>query len=292
MRAIIVPGVTNSRSFGLSIPLPSGFVGERLDFGWAASKVSERDALAAAGLFDPAKAGAAGEPTTLGGRGSLRRIVLPSGPVLVRQYLHGGLFRSVTGSCFCDAGRPFRELALAAELRAAGIATPEPLAAAALGRWPAYRLFFVSREIEGKDLDAALRAESDPARRGALLASAGNAARKFHDAGFFHADFHPKNFLVGSRTGEIHVLDLDRGRRFSSLSRGQRAANLARLYRYGLRREALGEGLAWSGEDFLRLLRGYDVGGADALWEEIQAEISQASLLHRLGWAVEKRRNS
>lgn len=290
-RAIIVPAVTNTRSFDLDLPLPEGFVGERLERSWLAIDRSERAALLAGGLealVSGQEFASIGEATPFGGRGALRRILLPSGAALVRQYFHGGLLRAITGARFCDVRRPFRELALTAEVLSTGISTAQPLGAVAVGQWPAYQLFFVSREIQGQDLAVFLRDRHDESKRREALACAGRAIRRFHDRGFFHRDLHPKNLFLSEGGSEIFVLDLDGSSRLDSLSRSQRIANLARLYRYGLRGAALRGELAWTAQECLALLEAYEPGGGKPLWNQIQKVASRGGFLHRLGWAAEK----
>lgn len=288
LRGIIVPAVTNSRSFGLSLDLPEGFRGERLDAGWVASRTGERQALVDAGFFDPERIESIGEPTSMGGRGSLRRLSLPSGPVLLRPYLHGGLLRFVTGKRFFDRARPFRELCLAADFRASGLPAPEPIAAAAFGGSFGYRLYYLAREIPGVDLFAFLGSEKDSERRRRILHATGEALRGLHDVGWVHADLHPKNLLLEEGTQRIHFLDLDRSWRQVPLPYDARMRNLARLFRYGERRRALsGEG-GWKEEDFLALLHGYEKESPQKLAVEIAERFGRVSMLHKLGWLLEK----
>jgi len=68
--------------------------------------------------------------------------------MVIRQYLHGGLFRYFTRGFYLFGSRSFQELALTEEVRSCGIPTVEPIAAihrAIFGFL--YRAYLLSLEI-------------------------------------------------------------------------------------------------------------------------------------------------
>jgi Ser/Thr protein kinase RdoA (MazF antagonist) len=151
-----------------------------------------------------------------------------------------------------------------------------------------FRLFYVSREIAGEDLYALLSRDTPRDPREAVLRRAGALIRSLHDHGVLHADLHPRNLFVAEGTGDVFVLDLDRTVRGPVPSRAARLENLARFYRFGRRRENLGEGRGWSEADVRAILEGYAGGDPCELEGEMLASYERSSWVHRIGWLLEK----
>lgn len=171
------------------------------------------------------------------------RTIHPSIPLkggermVIRHYSHGGLLRFVTRDLYLFGSRSFQELALTEEIRSSGIGTVQPVGA--MHRCfltPFYRAYLMSLEIPGaKDMVHYLQnigpqpaGETLVAKR-KIIRSAGFLLRKFHQAGFFHADLQLKNLLVTD--GKVLLIDFDRSYRKPSLSTGERVKNLLRLDR-------------------------------------------------------------
>jgi 3-deoxy-D-manno-octulosonic acid kinase len=166
--------------------------------------------------------------TTLYLRG---RTIHPSIPLkdgvrmIFRHYSHGGLLRFITRDLYLFGSRSFQELALTEEIRSSGIGTVQPVGA--IHRCfltPFYRAYLLSLEIPGakdmvhylQDIGPQPAGETLMAKR-KIIRSAGLLLRKFHQAGFFHADLQLKNLLVTD--GKVLLIDLDRSYRKPSLSR-------------------------------------------------------------------------
>jgi tRNA A-37 threonylcarbamoyl transferase component Bud32 len=116
--------------------------------------------------------------------------------------------------------RARKEAELLAALEKAGIPCPR-LVAVARDKDGSYLL---TEEIpQVRTLDQAL-AEDGPAAR-PLLEALGPLARRLHDAGFEHQDFHAGNVLV--RGNALFVIDVHRARRSRSLSRDRRLEGVA-----------------------------------------------------------------
>jgi 3-deoxy-D-manno-octulosonic acid kinase len=171
------------------------------------------------------------------------RTIHPSIPLkggermVIRHYSHGGLLRFFTRDLYLFGSRSFQELALTEEIRSSGIGTVQPVGA--MHRCfltPFYRAYLMSLEIPGaKDMVHYLQnigpqpaGETLVAKR-KIIRSAGFLLRKFHQAGFFHADLQLKNLLVTD--GKVLLIDFDRSYRKPSLSTGERVKNLLRLDR-------------------------------------------------------------
>ena len=228
------------------------------------------------------------------------RMLHPSIPIrdgereVLRQYLHGGLFRNFNRSLYLFGSRSFRELALAEEIRSCGIPTVQPIAA--IHRfilWPLYQAYFLSLEIpHSKDLIQYFgEIGTRPSREKIVLKRkmirlAGLLLRKFHQSGFFHGDLQLKNILVAG--DQLSLIDFDRSYRKKILSINKRMKNLLRLNRsvekwkrFGLpinRTDRWRFFLAYAGEDatirkaMKRAIRTYSV----------------RHLFYRCGWAFEK----
>ncbi|MBI3725804.1 hypothetical protein HY251_17900 [bacterium] len=115
-----------------------------------------------------------------------------------------------------------------------GAPVVEPLSAITRRSGVGFRHALATREVQdGRDLERVLREARGDERR-ALIAAAGDAVRRLHDAGFDHADLNLKNVLVRAGPGGpalAVVLDLDRGRLREALTTSARRRNLVRLLR-------------------------------------------------------------
>jgi 3-deoxy-D-manno-octulosonic acid kinase len=246
--------------------LPSGFAWlERADC-IAALDADWRVSLEATGLLEPralqarlaeADRGPASGPR---GRAAIAIIGVPDRPerIAVRGLRRGGWLGSVFGARLPGPGRPFRELATTARLRAVGAPVPRPVFALAWRHGWAWNAAlgtgFVEHAIDAGTLLA--RGASRESVR-ATLCAAGHALRHFHDAGGSHPDLHVGNLLVRDRgdTPEVLVIDLDRARADAVPSPAQRMDQLMRLYRSLHKRSLLA---AVGGErGALRFLRAY-----------------------------------
>jgi len=210
-------------------------------------------------------------------------VVLAGRAAYAKRGLHGGLARRALGGLFWRDRRVLRALEAAGRLRAAGVATPDVLAAGCrmvFGSLWAYVL--VTEAIPGgASLQTLLAGQPLPRRRRRLARGAGRSVRALHDAGFVHADLNLANLVAadaGERmsaadASEVHVIDLDGGRFSGEVGLGARRRNLLRLLRsYEKwiapdspldRRDAFAFLRAYSGDDealFRRLL--HDLGGA------------------------------
>jgi hypothetical protein len=271
---------------------------ERFDFesselGLVALRRDAREMLDAVGFkLDSDGAAVASE---LGGRNALLALRWGADEFLLRRFTHGGLLRWLTGRRFLDPERPFVEALLSEQLAAAGISTPEVVAARAVragaGAW---KLDLVTRRVAGGvDLAAELERTDAGARRAHLLTAFGAWLRRLHDTGFLHADLHPKNVLVtvdhSSATAvELWVLDLDRSVLRRELGARERTGNLARLVRYvWRRRQRLGLRL----HDLARVLAAYEPRREvrREVWRAVSERTRSTLLLHRAGWWLESR---
>lgn len=279
--------------------LPAGYTVWRADRGVVAVDDEVADGLAALGVTatEPGDV----ETSTLHGRRPLCEYRLAERTVVVRRFHHGGLLRWATGARFRDPERPFRELVLSAELRAAGFHTPRVLGAAARSvGGGAFHLELWTERVEGAlDLAAVLeRARSGglpAAQRFAVTRALGRLVAELHAFGVAHADLQPRNVLVLEAELDapvLHVIDLDGSVRRDALTDEARRHNLRRLFRSVARRNARGRAFV-NRSDYARFLAGYASVLVDtdwqADWRAIQRTHARRSLAHRVGQVFERR---
>jgi len=214
--------------------------------------------------------------------------------MVLRQYFHGGLLRSITGSLFIFGSRSFQELALTEEIRSCGIPTIPSIGAIHHRIFtPVYRAYFLTLEIpHAKDLTQYFHEIGpQPSREHLLLKrktirSVGSLIRQFHKAGFFHGDLQLKNILVEG--DQILLIDFDRSYRKPTLPAQKMIKNLLRLNRSVEKWKRLG--LSITRTDRWRFFLAY--AGDDGKIREAMARTfrtySLRFLFYRLGWTVEK----
>lgn len=222
--------------------LPPAWRVERGSAGAFAAREEWATAFAAAGYSLTTQS--AVRESDLAGRGAMGELTLGAERFVVRRFQHGGLLRWMTGRRYRDPLRPFREALLGERLHAAGILTPEVVAAAARRASVAgFELELVTRRIEGGvDLGSvarrAARGDLDPVFARDCARAFGALVARLHAIGFWHADLTPRNVVVQGTGGEslaLWILDLDGSRFVAAMGRDERVANLARLWRHARR---------------------------------------------------------
>jgi 3-deoxy-D-manno-octulosonic acid kinase len=258
-------------------------------------RVDAREVLAGLGGYEVAVREVAAHPDDLpaagglGGRGALRRVESPQGPLLVREYRKGGLLRRLRGRRMRGRWRPLDELVLHRRLAALGVPVPDAVGCVIRKGPTGWRGFLLLHEVEGAvDLESVLHgvAAPDGADPRHVLREAGRVVRKLHDAGVPHPDLHPKNLLLAPG-GRVLVIDLDKARPSPGvLSEAQRIDNLARLGR-AIEKHRL-KGMSAGRKEALRFLEGY-AGSPEAarLWlDPIRARLGRWLGLRRVWWRL------
>ncbi len=201
--------------------------------------------------------------------------------IALRRLVHGGLLGPLLGRAYLGTGRATREIAVTAELHAAGAPVPRPVLAAAERLVAAWFSLAVGTVYEEGTRDGLSWLESDPAPDHllAVARAAGRGVRAFHDAGGRHADLHVKNLLVREGTPpEILVIDLDRARVTPGLTPGERMAQIMRLFRSLLKREVLGRVGSRGVATFFGAYCGEDRALRRALMQRVDRELRKVAV--------------
>ncbi len=251
------------------LALPAGFARIERPGDIALVDPDWRVPLEAAGLLDPRRvrmrlAEARGRPrATPRGRAPIAVVAVAGRGerIALRGLQRGGWLGTLLGARLVGPGRPFRELDTTARLHGVGAPVPRPVFALAWQRGLAWNAaigtVFVEHAI---DAGAWLARGPSRDRLHAGLHAAGQALRRFHDAGGSHPDLHVGNLLVRETSGtpEILVIDLDLAHVGAAPSPARRLRQLMRLHR-SLHKRGL---LAAAGADrgSLRVLHAYVAG--------------------------------
>jgi len=212
--------------------------------------------------------------------------------MVLRQYSHGGLLRTLTGNLYLFGARSFQELALTEEIRSCGIPTILPIGAIYHRTlFPFYQAYFLSLEVpRAMDLTQYLREIGpNPSRENLLLKRktircAGLLIRHFHQTGFFHGDLQLKNILVAG--DKLLLIDFDRSYRKPALSLHERMKNLLRLNRSAEKWKRLG--LSITRTDRWRFFLAY-AGDDKKIQEAVEKALRTYSirfLFYRFGWTL------
>lgn len=135
------------------------------------------------------------------------------------------------------AGKAQQSFTAARALARAGVATPTPLLyleTADLAKPSYYVSAALEEVVEARAVVRALNAGEPPAiAETSFLTAVATAARKLHDAGFWHRDFSAGNLLLEVNPGAalplVAIVDLNRLRVLEKLSLAQRMRDLCRL---------------------------------------------------------------
>ncbi len=228
----------------------------------------------------PGRAGAASAPLPGGGRLHLRPVV------------HGGALARLRGGWLWGVRRPLAELEAGALLARRGAPVARPVLVASRRRLGPFASASVGTLlIEGaRDGAALLAARPSPARIREAAAAAGEAVRRFHDAGGRHADLHAGNLVFREGAGglEAFVVDLDRARVSASVPPGRRMAEIMRLYRSLAKRGTEARAGARGAAAFLRAYTRGERGLRRALLAHLPRERARLAA-HRAGYRLARR---
>jgi hypothetical protein len=219
--------------------------------------------------------------------------IAPGGPRLhLRRLVHGGVLGPLLGASFLGMDRPLAELDVTQRLREAGAPVPRPALALGRRRLGPLRACAVATYFEEATRDAAgfLAAAPDARAIQRAAVAAGQAVRRFHDAGGRHADLHVKNLLLREEAGGVGcvVVDLDKARVASDPTPAERMTELMRLFRSLVKRGLLDRVGARGCARFFSAYCGDDRRLRAAMRRRLRAELRRVAL-HRVGYRARGR---
>jgi len=154
-------------------------------------------------------------------------------PLHLRRLRHGGALGDLLGERFAGIGRAQHEIEVNRRLEQARAPVPTPVCALAYRRRGiSFSQLAVGTLYEEGSENAAefLARAPGEAQVSRICRAAGEAIRRFHDAGGRHADLHLGNLLI-TRGEALRVIDLDRCRFGSAPGATRRMRELMRLRR-------------------------------------------------------------
>ena len=211
------------------------------------------------------------------------------GGLIVRQFVHGGLWGKVAGDLFLGRERMTEELRVHLHARTQGVPTCEPVALRTERSWgPFTRGYLVTKKLpETCNLKVLCeRAQegltASPQQKRALIGRLVRAIAAMHDAGILHADLNVKNLLVKDypQDPRVFIIDFDKACIQESVPLEKRLRNLVRLDRSVMKWPATRNVIDLS--DRLRLWREYLTQypeWADR-WKEFAGSYSTSHALH------------
>lgn len=192
------------------------------------------------------------------GRGTTYFIRHNENELVLRHYYRGGLIGKVISDAYfftaLDKTRAFQEFNLLAEMKAAKLPVPTPVACRIVKQGLVYRADLVTSRIQNaNDLVGIL---THAPLIDEIWQSIGKVIRRFHDAGIYHHDLNAHNILLDDKEN-ISIIDFDRGERRDH-DNSWKQSNLQRLLRsFNKEREKI-KGFNWQQSNWANLLEGYN----------------------------------
>lgn len=196
--------------------------------------------------------------STAQGRGAACIFRFHENEYVLRHYRRGGLMARLSDDRYLWRGlaqsRPWREWLLLNEMYRQGLPVPRPVAARVVRSGFFYAADLITQRLpEVMPLAEVLMARELSEQKWRDL---GVTIRRFHQAGFYHADLNARNVLLNGE-GQFFLIDFDKGEKRIP-QQGWQQENLERLQR-SLRKFKRGEPQFWFDERcWLSLLAGYD----------------------------------
>jgi hypothetical protein len=219
------------------------------------------------------------------GRGGIRIVNLAGKPVACRKYIHGGLFRGITGDIFFSGKRAIDEFQIMLYLQEKGFPIVSPCCVITknylLTKNPYILTYYEENSVDLLEfLSKASRKE-----RYRVIKIFAELMWRMEGLGVYHPDLHLNNVLVQSGTRALLLLDFDRARR-KSISEEDMERMFWRLNRYADKMEREGRGKMESKEKLL-FLRAYGRFSGSDMTGRMAAKAVRKSLLSKLGWSFE-----
>jgi tRNA A-37 threonylcarbamoyl transferase component Bud32 len=218
------------------------------------------------------------------GRGGISMIEAEGQKLVARKYIHGGLFRILTGDLFLKRRRATAEADIMNYLGNAGFPVVKPFSVVTERRSFAWRLHLVTILEEGAvDLLRQFPSLSQR-RRLRIVTQLAESLWRLQQAGVYHPDLHLRNVLVAT-DGRLVFLDFDRALR-KTIGRKEMKSMFLRLGRFVDKMERQGR-FSVSVLEKALFLRSYARLSGEDLTHELAESARRASFRHRIGWFIE-----
>jgi tRNA A-37 threonylcarbamoyl transferase component Bud32 len=219
------------------------------------------------------------------GRGGIRITNIADKPVACRKYIHGGLFRGITGDIFFNRKRAINEFQIMLYLQERSFPIVSPYCVIIEERLLTKNLYILTHYKEDAgDLMEFLQRATQKERYRAIKRLA-ELMWQMEKLSVYHPDLHLSNVLVESKTRALLFLDFDRTGR-KAISAGDMERMFWRLNRYADKMEREGR-LIVGGKEKLFFLRAYGrLSGVDMVGR-MAAKAARKSILSKLGWFFE-----
>lgn len=218
------------------------------------------------------------------GRGGIKIIEVDGLKLVVRKYMHGGLFRGITRDFFTSQKRVVAEADILTYLREQRFPVVSPFCALIEHSFLVKRLYLVTG-LEEKSINLLESfQQADKRQRLRLVKKLAHFFWMLEKAGIYHPDLHLRNVLV-TPTQDLVFLDFDRARRKSVESKDAESM-LWRLGRFVDKMERQGQSAVGSKEKAL-FLRVYDRLSGRDMGRSMERRAVTKGYIHRIGWFIE-----
>lgn len=218
------------------------------------------------------------------GRGGIRIFEAGGLKLVARKYMHGGLFRVLTGDLFLRRERATNEAEILVYLGERGIPVVAPFCAIIERLFIFKRLYLITVLEEGSITLLEYLEHSGRKRRLRAIRNLATLVWELERAGVYHPDLHLGNVLV-QRDGSLIFLDFDRARR-KPMHATDVESMLLRLGRFVGKMERHGR-LSLKEDEKALFFRAYARLSGQDLMKRLEAAMKTKRFLHRIGWFVE-----
>ncbi|MCX5805338.1 MAG: hypothetical protein NT010_04610 [Proteobacteria bacterium] len=218
------------------------------------------------------------------GRGGITLLDINGGHIACRKYIHGGLFRAITGDIFFSAKRAIEELNILLYLNGEGFPVVQPYGLIVREGFISKSLHILTIfEENAADLTEVLNT-STRKQRLRIIKFLAQLMWRMETLGVYHPDLHLNNVLVATE-GTLKFLDFDRAQR-KSINKTDMERMFWRLNRYAEKMERQGKLKVDIKEKLLFLrtygkLSGFDIAG------EMEKKIGLKRIFSQAGWFFE-----
>ncbi|OPY75822.1 MAG: 3-deoxy-D-manno-octulosonic acid kinase [Syntrophorhabdus sp. PtaU1.Bin058] len=218
------------------------------------------------------------------GRGGIRVLSVDGRKMACRQYIHGGLFRAITGDRFCSEKRALDEAGVLCYLAENSFPVVRPCCVIAERAGIAKRLYLITEFVQdASDLLDIWRTASRM-RRFRIVKRLAVLFRRLEMLGVYHPDLHINNVLLTGQ-GELVFLDFDRARK-KTVTADDMEKMFRRLDRYMEKQKRRGD-ITLDMREKIFFLRVYQkLSGCDIL-SRMEKQLKTRTFLNRIGWFVE-----